>query len=339
LGVAPDGAFGGELTTKAMDVDTRIDGQLKADRRGRFYVVRLPRTLGQERLVRLMPDGRPDPRYGSGGVAKVPYGFHISSFLVRPDGRIIAVGSAKRVDAMAVFELTPAGHIDRRFGRHGVALVSCGGETTCEGESAAVDGQGRILLAGKIDTGFTVVAEHPGLARLLPNGRPDRGFGRRGRVRLPEEVPAMGRTVVAVQRHRGIVLAFGPEDLYPGGKTSLLRLTPGGRRDAGFGRHGVVSVPGKPLALFAGRRGILIVTTHGKDDDQGVALRAYLPSGALDHRFGHGGVAIGGSADNSPFEAVAVGRQPSGRLVVLGTVDVDKYSDDTPAKVELLRFR
>jgi uncharacterized delta-60 repeat protein len=339
LGVAPDGTFGGQLTAKAKDVDAGIDDQLQADQRGRFYVVLPPRSHGSARLARIMPDGRPDLSYGSGGIAIVPHGFRISSFLVRPNGRVVAVGGAKRVDAMAVFELTPAGHIDRRFGRHGVALASCGAETTCEGESAAVDGQGRIVLAGEINTGDIVVVEHPGVFRLLPDGRPDKSFGRRGRRRLREEVSFEGKVIVTVQQHRKIVLAIGPEDGGIGGKTLLLRFTPGGRLDAGFGRHGVVWVPGKPLSLFAGRRRILMMTTRGRDDDRGVALRAYLPGGAIDRGFGHGGVAIGRAVGNRPFEPVAVARQPSGRIVVLGTVDVDKYSDDTPAEVELLRFR
>jgi hypothetical protein len=153
---------------------------------------------------------------------------------------------------------------------------------------------------------------------------------------LQEDVSFEGRVIVTVQQQRKIVLAIGPEAARTGGRTSLLRFTPGGRLDAGFGRNGLVWVPGKPLSLFAGRGRILMATTLGRDDDRGVALRAYLPTGAADRRFGKSGVALGRSVDNRPFEPVTVARQPSGRIVALGTL---YNTDDTAAKVELLRFR
>jgi hypothetical protein len=67
-------------------------------------------------LVRLEPDGSPDPTFGTNGVVTTDFGVggseEILAIAIQPDGRIVAVGSssssAGRRFAVARYNVAPA---------------------------------------------------------------------------------------------------------------------------------------------------------------------------------------------------------------------------------------
>lgn len=137
---------------------------------------------------RFGPAGEPLTAFGPGGAREFPTA-HVA--LVEPSGTLILIeGRGRRTLALTAIE--PDGSPDPGFGEGGVAIVNVPDVIGLRVEPAAVDAQGRLLLAGFV--GSPVAEPEKGqprssfvVARLLPNGRPDPSFGKHGWLftRLP----------------------------------------------------------------------------------------------------------------------------------------------------------
>jgi hypothetical protein len=96
--------------------------------------------------------------------------------------------SNRHDQTLSVIRLFPNGRRDMRFGQGGVARVHLPFEVGLHVKPAALDRSGRILLAGFIGSPIAESAmrqpKHSAfvVARLLPSGKPDLGFGNRGWV-------------------------------------------------------------------------------------------------------------------------------------------------------------
>ncbi|HEX5928032.1 MAG TPA: hypothetical protein VFY48_01430 [Solirubrobacterales bacterium] len=324
---APDRGAGGG----AGFVVPGTDEGLEADGRNRFYSVATASSLrGDGYVGRFDALGRPDPGYGSGGRAAIPSRFDVQALVVRRDGTALLVGRVARRFGMAAFKLTPAGRPDRRFGRGGLAFVKWGREVKANALAAAFDRRGRVVLFGNYDNFAT------GMARLLPSGRLDQGFARRGRLlRMP--ALAGERSAVAIGPRGAILLAAssGP-DLGPP-PTTLIGFRPDGARDPSFGRNGVVRVDsrGSMVGFFGGGRPIL-VSGAGGFGERGVTIRAFKANGRLDRSFGRRGVVTAETSSANRFRPAAAARLPDGRIVVAGSTG---KIEQAGATIKLLRFR
>lgn len=265
--------------------------------------------------TRMDTDGRLDPSYGKGGVAtpSVSGDSGANALVLQPDGKIILAGSATvgNVLSFAAVRLLPNGLADPTFGHGGLVTVPIGSSSIVT--AVALQPDGRIVLGGTAMDGHVAFAA----ARLNPNGSLDRSFGSGGVEVLGPVAAAWGMTL---QPDGSIVLAgetggllglqslaaiISPETaLLPGNLTSSLlnlgtqymaaRLLPSGRPDPSFGNGGIVTLPiGGTATAFAvapqaGGR-IVLAGDAFSDRVLTVAVRL-LPSGAIDHSFGAGGV-------------------------------------------------
>jgi uncharacterized delta-60 repeat protein len=268
----------------------------------------------REDVRRLDGVGRPDSKYGRNGTASLPDGFVSGAFLVRPNGAVIVLGRMEHPEGMAVYLLDARGHAQRRFGDDGLAIVPFGREVVAAAESALVEPDGRIVLAGWANGAAAA-------ARLLPDGRPDRDFGDGGRVLHLLEGETSAVKIVRQGKGRVVIAAVREGDSTRARKTILVRLLDSGRRDPSFGRRGVVRTGGRatPLGLFSGDGRIVLVTKRRGWKSGGVVLRAYGPRGGLDRGFGHGGRTEAAVGQLNVFHPVAAAREPNGRIVVAGT--------------------
>lgn len=280
-------------------------------------------------VVRLALDGQPDDSWGLDGRAGLPPGFKVGSLRTGANGKLLILGRIDGRPGMAVFQLNARGHPDRSFGQRGLALVRFGRKLEGETLAAAVDRRGRTILVGGF-RGFNLTA----IARLLPSGRLDHGFGRQGRLALG--LPHSSAASVALQPGGGILVAVGPDEPGPG-RMSLIRLHRDGSRDRSFGRAGVLHgrPPAQLISLFAYRGQIVLVSTRGAFGEDGVELRAYEPDGRPDRRFGRNGVLVATASQERQFRASAAARQGNGCIVVAGTAGrIEEIGSD----IELLRF-
>ncbi len=295
-------------------------------------------------LLRLTDDGALDPSFGDGGVTRTAVGKRAQAMVLQRDGRIVVAGcscpqylsgpggvetESALVVARYLREGTPeqAGTIDRGFGSSGLSSVHVG-ERYSEAFDAAVDGEGRVVLAGLSSRSF-------GLTRLLPDGTVDIGFGDGGTVITPIGSAAEAHAVV-VQPDGRIVVA-GRTASVDASSFALVRYLPDGALDPGFGEGGIVTTAyagypdAKALVLLPDGRLLAAGSAAVGDElrNTGYLVARYLPDGRVDPSFGDGGLAmvdVRGALDH----ATALVVQDDGRVVVGGTSNDPGGAQESP---------
>jgi len=204
----------------------------------------------------------------------------------------------------------PDGTLDTGFGVDGRLRTDLGGAYESPA-GVALYPDGRILLAGWSDVSAEAGSRFA-LARYLPDGRIDRGFGRRGRVLADLGAEDQQARAVSVAWDGTVVVAgtyaARTADLDRDDVAVLLRFTPDGTPDRSFGAAGQVRYDPTPPSgtdAFTGVQrlpgGELLVTADvGWLGDTVVAR--YDPTGAPERAFhvagprGSGGHVSGAAA-------------------------------------------
>ena len=177
-------------------------------------------------VIRLLPDGRPDPGFSGDGVALVDHGYGNDSaeaVLLR-GGKVTVAGDGRDAGGsrFGLARLRGDGRLDRSFGRRGHRLVSFGPRRLASAYALAAAPGGRIVAAGNA----VVEGRQPqwAIARLGRTG------GLQRRVRLSHG--PHGGYARAVRATRGGILVAGRAYSEAGTGPSdwaLARLTPTGR--------------------------------------------------------------------------------------------------------------
>lgn len=195
-------------------------------------------------LARYEPDGSLDTAFGDGGIVQTTFdgALTLSGIALRPDGRIVAVGSASGgqhpyyTSRMVAARYNPDGSLDPTFGNAGKVATSAA--FYFNGGPFALLANGKIVVSG---------VTHDGLAwfaRFTANGRIDETFGKQGYAK----VKRLAARQVLAQRDGKIV--FVSSDSTDGlGISTLYRLLPDGRPDTSFGTGKAVELPGSVSAL------------------------------------------------------------------------------------------
>lgn len=287
-----------------------------------------------------------DAGFGVGGQLTTDFGGNYDwayATAVQPDGRILAAGvsSAHGTYDFALARYTSAGHLDPSFGDHGLVTTDFGGSYDWA-YAMVLQPDGRVVLGGVSDrSGSRDFA----LARYNPDGSLDGSFGQGGRLVTP--VRPLTTDIIhglALQPDGRIVAAGVTYDdtvsLRPHGNFMVVRYTPDGVLDLGFGVGGIVTTAfdgesyDEPYAVVLQPDGGIVLggvsntgggigRLFGADN---LALARYLPNGLLDSSFGQGGKVIvdAGSMQES-IRALALDRQ--GRLVGAGRTNGEKRGD------------
>jgi uncharacterized delta-60 repeat protein len=219
-------------------------------------------------LVRLTEKGAFDSDFGPRGqrfVDDVAPGVAVGGVIVLRNGRIVVAGAGKDGRAFAL-RLRPDGRLDRRFGSRGVAHVKAGflGET-----GDAVDGHGRLLIAGTVQggSGQRQRFQHLALLRRLPNGHRDWTFGGGGLVGLrAAEVSTF--VVVGVQsdeRILALVAGGSCERVCSVPKTKVIRYLGGTSGARCLGHRATIVGTRNVDVLFGTRRHDVIAAGAGND--------------------------------------------------------------------------
>lgn len=271
---------------------------------------------GQEKgnavVLRLLPNGQPDPGFGSGGKVTLNFpGGHseVRAVAVQPDGKIVAAGVAEAPGNgdFLIVRYNADGSPDMSFGGgDGIETVSLGNEYD-QAEAVAVGPDGRIAASGTVD--LPGGGNGLGVVVLEPNGTPDAGFGGGGSLVKETEIgEGDDRGVAVALLGDGRVLLGDECGSGRGNGFVLLRLLANGDLDPDFGAgDGIVEtpIPGDGLTEGAGRitdfallpDGRIIASGYGADyDGTPVSYHAtfaavrYLPDGELDTSFANSGI-------------------------------------------------
>jgi len=247
-------------------------------------------------VARLLPDGTPDPDFGVDGEVVVHPGILSSAYDVAVDGsdRVVVVGAATGSKGFRpmVLRFTSQGEPDGSFGADGISAFGRVAKDLYT--SIAVDGHGRLLLAGSSRPSGAARGA-PAVRRMSATGSLDDRFGKDG-VAYPLgrkdgeaadlTLDPSGRPAIAA------TCACGPEG---DDDFAIGRLTARGKPDASFGRRGRAYVSfgrrdARPTSIAVDPAGRMIaagsVRVASRTDWAVARLKA---NGRPDPGFGNGG--------------------------------------------------
>jgi uncharacterized delta-60 repeat protein len=198
-------------------------------------------------VARYNADGSLDSSFGAGGkvITEFTAGFDLASDVaLQADGKIVAAGGAGgggQGGALAVARYNSDGSLDTSFSGDGKRTINFGSSFSW-GSSVAIQGNGKILVAGTEATDASAPDSKFALARCNPNGSLDDSFGGDGRVRT-----RFGTGVSGMSRQAdGKIVAAGGSQ-----KFALARYTRRGRLDSSFAGDGKLTTNFTPGSDWA----------------------------------------------------------------------------------------
>lgn len=210
-------------------------------------------------LARYTSDGLLDPSFGNGGTGQTWFlgDDRLGGFVVGPDGKIVAVGTARSTSGRSKIGLArylPDGTLDGAFGNGGKLMTPEKGNGF-EAYDLALQEGGKILVLGLQEK---YPKQWPVLVRYLPGGALGANFGEEGiervkRLTMPLREGALSTIIV---QQDGNLLAAGNANLDGSDGPPydvLARFHPNGTLDPSFGKHGLsmVALPNRELPRLA----------------------------------------------------------------------------------------
>lgn len=243
---SPDASFGtgGIVSTDFINrsdfvnsVKIQADGKIVAG----GYSADWNATLADFAAARYNADGSLDQSFGTGGRQRITFSSlykynSVSVVEILPDGKIMLVGKAltPAASSFTLVRLSANGALDASFASGGIAISSISSTDTYI-STAALQPDGRILAAGTLNNVNTFV-----LVRFMSDGTVDNTFGPHAMAQNDISLPSVRPTKIALQSD-GKIVTVGVAG-YPGNGFVVIRHTPQGMLDAGFGSQGFMNI-------------------------------------------------------------------------------------------------
>jgi uncharacterized delta-60 repeat protein len=223
---------------------------------------------GSTGLARLLPSGKLDPSFGSGGSTTASNVASVDSaavIAVQPDGKIIyagATGSPSGGTEWEVARFTATGALDPTFGSGGIVtteiLNPAPTTTTFESPNAVlVQPDGKILVLGDVENfgGYQGQGSffEQAVLRYDPNGTLDASFGVGGEA---QSTTFAGGGELGLDAAGDIFIAPGP-----GWTSKEAELSPSGQADSAV-TPAAITAASRPTLLPSGQ--FLVATTIGE---------------------------------------------------------------------------
>jgi uncharacterized delta-60 repeat protein len=349
-------SYPGGVVTPELEAGEGEASDVMVQRNGDILVVGLDHVgVGQGAfasvvVARFHATGRIDPSFGKRGSVKTHLGDNYGgadALALQPNGKILVGGFRetlqRRTEGLVVRYL-PSGSLDASFGTRGIVRFKIRHRGQANVHDLAVLPSGKILAVGGFKDRFF-------LARLQPDGKPDRSFGG-GDGRVLTDVDGRSYCAFAICAHANSVALSHGRILLAGVATDshaefsvVARYRFNGRLDRGFGDHGLARARRQNHVLTAEkmvlqRNGRIVLA--GRYEHQ-VAVQRFLPDGRPDPSFGHAGCFTRQIGYESAAYAAVV--QRDGKVVVGGYAKpnpepfVEVETPYTNAHFMLMRFR
>lgn len=246
-------------------------------------------------VARLLPDGEPDPDFGTGGLSMLDPALadevQVRGALLDGAGRTVMFGRQGVVHSdVAVFRWLTDGSLDASFGSNGLVLLDLGGDPATGNDRVAdaeVLPNDGLLLTGQCHNGTAPKALFVG--RLLNDGTPDPGFGNNGFTMDAQMAPPWTAATSVALLDNGSALVAGVRTV-PGQVPFLRRYTANGALDMSFGLGGELTEPTGPDASAI--LDLLPINGGGAlwlGADTGAVVGQFTADGALQLAFGSAG--------------------------------------------------
>ncbi len=295
--------------------------------------------------LRLNPKGAISKNFGAHGLVKVKLALHraiVSDIEPTPDGGHLLAYAGDRglgIPASVLVKLTKQGTPDPSFGVNGIIP----GPTDFDASDLALDSQGRIVVAGTVQT--TEPTTKATVLRYLANGKLDDSFGDSGvaTVSVNPDVVSQGGSVV-VSGDDGVRIAGS---LTTGLFFDLMvaALHEDGTPDTAFGDQGIAVLPEtdpqpiglRATSLLADEAGHLIVVARQNDGTEHACSQTRVSrldaDGTLDSSFAANGTFF--SVLPGCYSATDAQLDAKGRLFL--SASSDDYTGSPKASIAKLR--
>lgn len=307
---------------------------------GKIVVVgRQYNGLNDDVLVqRYTTDGSLDTNFANNGTLVYNSGDHEIAYDValQNDGKIILVGYIREFGAgeknILLIRLNTDGTYDTTFGGDGIVTTNVS-EYGEYGYAIAIQGDGKIVIAGEVSIGGTDVQAL--IARYNSDGTIDNTFGSAG-ITTYDGIGWDIAYGVTVQSDGKIVTTGSTsEEAYPGVALTdllLLRLNTDGTPDDTFGTNGVVtynSIYESGRAVRIQNDGKIIVAgtrwSYSSIENAALLIR-YNSDGSMDTTFAENGVLIYKKEYGFPSIAGhSISLLDNGEIVMAGFVNTDGF--------------
>ena len=280
-------------------------------------------------LVRYNRNGRLDSTFGTGGKVTVTFG-SVSDYLfkvvLQSDGKIVGVGSTNAA-AFLLARFNADGSLDQAFGTNG-SVETTFGDPTAEARAVALQGDGKIIVAGVSGAGSYSELNDFALARYNSDGTLDQAFGTGGKVKT--HFPGVGNTgssatsIVLQPDGKVVVGGYYKQSDRTRHQFALARYSSNGTLDSAFGQAGKVATRiglGDAFSFSISLESNGRIVLAGYSDtalDHDFSLVGYAANGTLDSTFGNGGFVTTDFSGGSDDIAYAMTMQTDGKLVVAG---------------------
>ncbi len=296
-------------------------------------------------VSRYHANGDLDLAFGTGGKVTLDFGIATNVRLdlaIDAAGRIVVAGTVMRdyfqPSDVGVARLTPDGALDPAFGVGGTVVTDIAGFAD-EANSVAIQGDGKIVVAGTARTSAAFGAADFAVLRYNPDGSLDASFDGDGKVTTDFAGWDDQGNGVAIQTDGRIVVAGTGKPANETSDFGVVRYDANGTLDVTFDGDGKALTDiagdwdeGNAMAIQPGDGRIVVVggavvpNAYGWFHD--FALVRYDTNGSLDAAFGAGGKVITDFSNGNDMGTDVV-IAADGRIVTAGWVA-------DPADVELL---
>jgi uncharacterized delta-60 repeat protein len=337
-GGAPDGSFGSGGTSEALPFSVGAlaalpSGKVLAAGAGVFTPggAKSP-GVSQVFVARLGADGKLDPGFGKGGIVKLHSEDEVTDQTVlHVQGR--AGEGAEVVTGSVAVALDASGNLDHDFGEGG--RVTMLGDVVVAGAAAGE----ALLVAGTKPTGSApppggreLEAEEFYAARYTAAGKLDPAFAAGSGIAVLDPEGEAHAGSAQLEPDGSVVIggfAFShppgcPLGYFCEGAPIVVRFTPDGRPDPGFGNGGMVRLTALSARFGSGyTRGVAALAARPTGGlfaagatQQTAFVAAIGADGSLDGGFGSGGIVSQGSTQTAYSAPVATAVNGSGDIFV-----------------------
>lgn len=269
-------------------------------------------------VSRFLAKGLIDSSFGVGGTRVVTSTIEgaapaseLGALALGADGRVVVASTDN--GKLVLARLNADGSADASFGTGGVAEIDLG--VPVDQVQVAVQADGRIAIGAEPQSGYG--GDAVVVARYTPQGSADPSFNSGAPL-----VTSLGSGLggFALSGGSRLMLA-GPRCCSVVGRSvHLARLDENGHLDAEFGRQGQVFVDDVANGIGVGAlvvrpNGQIYVAGLGRRDGDAYLMRL-LPSGKLDRKFGHRGIAY---MRGTHLRVAGAAVDRAGRILIAGT--------------------
>ena len=286
----------------------------------------------QNAIVRYNADGTLDNGFNGDGILELENSFSFTDLIVQADGKIVVAAQESYAPEFIVMRFSAAGVPDSTFDSDGKKIISLASYSFAYASALAVQGDGKILVAG---TALTEEGDVFVTVRLTTSGMQDMSFssGQLPGVVVSSVGPDWEEiTKLMVQADGKIVIGGYGFDLTGTMQYSVfLRYHTGGLPDSTFHDEGILHI-GKGTGFFslgkilptADEKMVLTGIVRNEHGVFSMALARILSTGQMDNTFGTNGIV---SLPNSLYSqlGVSVFSEADGHYLLAGFEDSPDY--------------